>query len=99
MPPATYRTVATAFDPRNNSLNALRLFFASLVLVDHASIIGGFRSGDALIGGLSLGRWSVAAFFAISGFLITGAGSGRSSPRSSGAGCSGFSRGSGPASS
>jgi peptidoglycan/LPS O-acetylase OafA/YrhL len=64
-------SLAARFDPRDNALNALRLLFASLVLVDHAWILGGFSKDDPSLGGLSLGGWSVGAFFAISGFLIT----------------------------
>jgi peptidoglycan/LPS O-acetylase OafA/YrhL len=66
----TSKTVAEAFDPRNNSLNALRLALATLVIVSHAWPIGGF-GGDPKVGDLSLGGWAVAGFFAISGFLIT----------------------------
>jgi peptidoglycan/LPS O-acetylase OafA/YrhL len=62
--------LAAAFDPRHNSLNALRLALATLVIVSHAWPIGGF-GGDPKVGDLSLGGWAVAGFFAISGFLIT----------------------------
>ena len=64
------QTLATAFDPRHNSLNALRLALATLVIVSHAWPIGGFGN-DPHIGDLSFGGWAVAGFFAISGFLIT----------------------------
>jgi peptidoglycan/LPS O-acetylase OafA/YrhL len=63
-------TLAAAFDPRHNSLNALRLALATLVIVSHAWPIGGFGE-DPRVGDLSLGGWAVAGFFAISGFLIT----------------------------
>jgi peptidoglycan/LPS O-acetylase OafA/YrhL len=63
-------TLAARFDPRNNSLNALRLLLATLVIVSHAWPIGGFGP-DPTIGGLGLGGWAVAGFFAISGYLIT----------------------------
>jgi peptidoglycan/LPS O-acetylase OafA/YrhL len=66
----TSKTMAEVFDPRNNSLNALRLALATLVIVSHAWPIGGF-GGDPKVGDLSLGGWAVAGFFAISGFLIT----------------------------
>jgi peptidoglycan/LPS O-acetylase OafA/YrhL len=65
------RTLGTEFDPRNNSLNALRLVLASLVIVSHAWPIGGFGP-DPTIGGVGLGGWAVAGFFGISGFLIAG---------------------------
>lgn len=65
------RTLASEFDPRNNSLNALRLVLASLVIVSHAWPIGGFGP-DPTIGGVGLGGWAVAGFFGISGFLIAG---------------------------
>jgi peptidoglycan/LPS O-acetylase OafA/YrhL len=65
------RTLATEFDPRHNSLNALRLVLASLVIVSHAWPIGGFGP-DPTIGGVGLGGWAVAGFFGISGFLIAG---------------------------
>lgn len=56
----------TAFDPRANSLNALRLALALLVLVAHSSELGGY--GRAL---QSLGAWAVCGFFCVSGYLIT----------------------------
>jgi peptidoglycan/LPS O-acetylase OafA/YrhL len=65
------KTLAEVFDPRHNSLNALRLALATLVIVSHAWPIGGFGE-DPKVGDLSLGGWAVAGFFAISGFLITG---------------------------
>jgi peptidoglycan/LPS O-acetylase OafA/YrhL len=64
-------TLATAFDPRHNSLNALRLVFALAVIVSHAWPLGGFGL-DPFVGDLTIGDWAVAGFFAISGFLITG---------------------------
>ena len=63
------RTLATSLDPRNNSLNALRLALAGLVIVSHAWPIGGFGS-DPELGKVGLGTWAVAGFFAISGYLI-----------------------------
>ena len=63
-------TLAEVFDPRANSLNLLRLVFAALVLVSHSYAIGGFAA-EPRIGGVSLGAFSVDAFFVISGFLIT----------------------------
>ena len=63
-------TLGERFDPRHNSLNALRLLLALLVIVSHSWPIGGFGP-DPSLGDLSLGTWAVAGFFAISGFLIT----------------------------
>jgi peptidoglycan/LPS O-acetylase OafA/YrhL len=63
-------TLADLFDPRDNSLNALRLVLASLVIVSHAWPLGGFGD-DPMLGDLNLGAWAVAGFFAVSGWLIT----------------------------
>ena len=62
-------TLAEAFDPRHNSLNALRLVFAIAVIVSHAWPLGGFGA-DPRIGDLSVGTWAVGGFFVISGYLI-----------------------------
>lgn len=59
-----------ALDPRRNSLNALRLAFACMVIISHAWPIGGFGADPALAG-FSLGGFAVAGFFGISGYLIT----------------------------
>ncbi|MGP3535731.1 acyltransferase family protein [Microbacterium sp. RD1] len=64
------RTLSEAFDPRRNSLNALRLVLATLVIVSHSWPIGGYGP-DPGVGDLSLGEWAVAGFFGISGYLIT----------------------------
>jgi peptidoglycan/LPS O-acetylase OafA/YrhL len=64
-------TLQAAFDPKSNSLNALRLVFASAVIVSHAHLIGAFGPEPAF-GGSSLGGWAVAAFFVASGYLIAG---------------------------
>ena len=61
--------MGAALDPRNNSLNALRLVLAGLVIVSHAWPLGGFGP-DPEIGKVGLGGWAVAGFFAISGYLI-----------------------------
>ncbi|WP_186760172.1 acyltransferase family protein [Arthrobacter alpinus] len=58
------------FSPRNNSLNALRLGLALLVIVSHSSALGAYGS-EFTIGGEALGRWAVFGFFGLSGFLIT----------------------------
>ncbi|UNX55576.1 acyltransferase [Georgenia sp. TF02-10] len=59
-----------ALDMRSNSLNALRLGLALLVIVSHAPMVA---SGGAAYhwGDLEIGGWAVAGFFAISGWLIT----------------------------
>ncbi|MBP1232498.1 peptidoglycan/LPS O-acetylase OafA/YrhL [Arthrobacter sp. PvP102] len=60
-------------DTRHNSLNFLRLVLAALVIVSHASPIGGF--GEPLrFGGIQLGTLAVGGFFGISGYLITRSG-------------------------
>jgi peptidoglycan/LPS O-acetylase OafA/YrhL len=57
------------FEPRRNSLNALRLVFAALVIVSHAWPLGGFGP-DPSPARQSLGHWAVLGFFAVSGYLI-----------------------------
>lgn len=64
------QTLDAVFDPRRNSLNALRLVLATLVIVSHSWPIGGYGQ-DPGMGDLSLGEWAVAGFFAVSGYLIT----------------------------
>lgn len=64
------RTLADAFDPRRNSLGALRVILAAVVIVSHAWPTGGFGE-DPKLGGEGAGRWAVAGFFAISGYLVT----------------------------
>lgn len=69
-----HRRLASAFDPRQNSIGALRLTLALGVLVSHSWPLGfaerspfdGFSRGQ-----LSLGELSVAGFFVLSGFLVT----------------------------
>lgn len=58
-------------DPRDNSLNLIRLVLAALVLVSHAFPLGGLGD-DPSFAGESLGGWAVIGFFVISGYLITG---------------------------
>ena len=59
-------------DPRNNSLNLIRLILASTVLFAHTYFIIGLPpTSQPLLGGQHLGVWSVAGFFALSGYLIT----------------------------
>jgi len=62
-------SLGAAFDPTRNSLNALRLVLATLVIVSHAWIIGGYGYPPA-IAGVDLGMFAVCGFFAISGYLI-----------------------------
>lgn len=56
-------------DRRRNSLNALRLFLAAVVIVSHAPKAVGEEPLSP--GGLEIGGWAVAGFFAISGWLVT----------------------------
>lgn len=65
------QTLGAAFNPRHNSLNALRLALATLVIVSHSWPVGGYGR-DPQIGDQNLGQWAVAGFFVISGYLITG---------------------------
>ena len=62
-------TFAARFEPRRNSLNALRLILAALVIVSHAWPLGGFGP-DPSPARQSLGHWAVLGFFAVSGYLI-----------------------------
>lgn len=64
-------TIAEAFNPKKNSLNALRLVLATLVIVSHSWPLGGYGE-DPGFGGQDLGDWAVAGFFVTSGFLIAG---------------------------
>lgn len=58
------------FDTKRNSLNAIRLFMASSVIVSHSWLIGGYGAEPSL-GGATIGTWSVIGFFTLSGYLIT----------------------------
>ncbi len=62
-------TLSEALDPSRNSLNALRLFFALVVLVSHALKLGGFASGE-ILSRTTYGTLAVDGFFALSGYLI-----------------------------
>lgn len=66
--------LARAFDPRSNSVNALRLALAGLVLVSHTlKLHGGEDPIGRFTGGfVDLGTIAVDGFFALSGFLIAG---------------------------
>lgn len=60
-------------DPRDNSLNLLRLVMAAMVLVHHVFPLTGRGEGFEITPGESVGGWAVFGFFMISGYLITGA--------------------------
>jgi peptidoglycan/LPS O-acetylase OafA/YrhL len=61
-------TIASSFDPRRNSLNALRLVLATMVIVTHSFMFGGFGLGN--FRQASLAGYAVDGFFGISGFLL-----------------------------
>ncbi|MDN5932519.1 MAG: acyltransferase [Pseudonocardia sp.] len=67
-------SLAEAFDPRHNSVNALRLGLATLVLLSHTlKLHGGFDPLGRLTGGdVDMGTIAVDGFFALSGYLIVG---------------------------
>ncbi len=58
-------------DPRNNSLNFIRLILSLMVLFAHSFYIVGAGNGP-IFKDENLGGWAVAGFFGISGYLITG---------------------------
>lgn len=58
------------FDPRDNSLNLIRLVLAGTVLIAHCYPLSGLGDSPQL-DGWNLGEWAVFGFFAISGYLIT----------------------------
>jgi peptidoglycan/LPS O-acetylase OafA/YrhL len=66
-------TLADAFDPRRNNINALRLLLATLVLVSHSwsFVLDEQDPLGSLAGGRDLGELAVDAFFLMSGFLVT----------------------------
>ena len=63
-------TMNARFEPRRNSLNALRLLLAAAVLVSHSWPLSGHEP-EPNLGGANLGTWAVLGFFGISGYLIT----------------------------
>ena len=69
--PSSSPTVGKPFDSRHNSLNLIRLCLALLVLFAHTYFLIGQPTGPTY-GGLHGGEWAVAAFFALSGYLIAG---------------------------
>ena len=72
--PLTFRE---AFSAPTNGFGALRLGFATLVVLDHSFALGGFASNGMTTwtqGQATWGRLAVLGFFAISGYLITNSG-------------------------
>lgn len=65
------RSLADAFDPRANSVNAIRLCLAAMVILWHSAALLG-RSSTGTFGTVLLSDLPVDGFFAISGFLLTG---------------------------
>ena len=61
-------TIEAAFNPRHNSLNAIRLGLACIVIVIHSSAVGGY---GPLPGFEHVWETALASFFVISGYLIT----------------------------
>ena len=64
------RVLADAFDPRENSLNALRFVFAALVAFGHCAHLA-VRQKIPHLGSVVASQVGVDGFFAVSGFLIT----------------------------
>jgi len=64
------RSLARVFNPTANSLNAIRLALATVVILSHSWPVTG-AGEDPLLGGQDWGDWAVGGFFAISGYLIT----------------------------
>src|SRR5579875_1687818 len=69
MSPST--TLAARFDPRRNSLNALRLLFATMVVIWHSQGVGFFGHPHGAVGSMWGDELAVDGFFIISGYLIT----------------------------
>lgn len=65
------RSLAAALDPRDNSLNLVRLVLACTVLFAHSYTLSGNGLGP-LVNDQHLGTWAVYMFFCLSGYLITG---------------------------
>jgi peptidoglycan/LPS O-acetylase OafA/YrhL len=68
---ARRQSFGSRLDPRNNSLNAIRLVLASMVILSHSWSLGEYGRTPHH-GGETPGGWSVFAFFVLSGYLITG---------------------------
>lgn len=65
-------SLGQALDPRRNSINAIRLFFALSVLFGHALPLGGYAEDmPRLFFHDEIPTYALAGFFVMSGFLIT----------------------------
>lgn len=62
-------SLETVYNPRGNSMDLIRLVFASAVAVSHALAIG--AGWQPILGVTDLGSFAVDGFFVLSGFLIT----------------------------
>jgi peptidoglycan/LPS O-acetylase OafA/YrhL len=71
--PRRRTTLGDAFDPRRNAVGFLRLAAAALVVISHTFPLGGLGTEPliAVTGQETLGGIAVAAFFVLSGFLVT----------------------------
>ena len=70
--PGSAVTLESRYRPRDNSIAAARLALALCVVLSHAVPLGGFGpTTQPSLFGIGLGSLSVAAFFVLSGFLIT----------------------------
>ena len=70
-------SISAALRGHDNALGLLRLFFAALVIFDHAFPLGGYGVDpfwNLTRGQASLGTLAVCGFFAISGYLIAKSG-------------------------
>lgn len=65
-------TLGEGLRREGNSLNAIRLALALMVLVSHSWPLSGRGDDEPTYAGLHLGGWAVAGFFVISGCLIAG---------------------------
>lgn len=65
-------TLGEGLRREGNSLNAIRLAQALMVLVSHSWPLSGRPDQEPTYAGLHLGGWAVAGFFVISGCLIAG---------------------------
>ncbi|NUP60295.1 MAG: acyltransferase [Pseudarthrobacter sp.] len=62
--------LGTRFAESKNSLNAIRLLLAAVVILSHSWWVGGYGP-EPQLGGVKLGSWAVLGFFGISGYLIS----------------------------